>query len=114
MLLVRWQERYLLQWHVPNGMLPCRWYIAREHDHWQSCKLSGYWCLPTVHQHQSPSARWYEGALEASSSLLMVRIMHWQPRDDLACKKMMCHLFPKFLLAAGGCRRPRGNWLTQV
>jgi len=87
MLLVRWQERYLLQWHVPNGMLPCRWYIAREHDHWQSCKLSGYRCLPTVHQHQSPSARWYEVALEASSSLLMVRIMHWQPRDDLACKK---------------------------
>ena len=39
--------------------LPCRWYVTREHDRWPSSKLSGYRCLPTVHRHQSPSARWY-------------------------------------------------------
>ena len=33
-----------------------------------------------------PSARWYAGALEVSSSLLMVRATHWQLGDDLAWK----------------------------
>ena len=46
----------LLPWRAPNGVLPCRWYVAREHDRWPSSRLSGYRCLPTVHQHQSPSA----------------------------------------------------------
>jgi len=43
---------------APNGVLPCWWYVIREHDRWSSSKLSGYRCLPTVHRHQSPSARW--------------------------------------------------------
>ena len=74
----------LLQWRAPNGVLPCRWYVAREHNRWPFSKLSGYHCLPTVHWHQSPSARWYAGALEVSSSLLVVGATHWQLGDDLA------------------------------
>jgi len=74
----------LLQWRAPNGVLPCRWYVAREHDCWPSSKLTGYRCLPTVHQHQSPLARWYAGALDISSSLLVVAATHWQLGDDLA------------------------------
>jgi len=35
---------------------------------WPSSRLSGYRCLLTVHWHQSPSARWYMGALEVSLS----------------------------------------------
>jgi len=38
-------------------------YVAREHDRWPSSKLSGY---------RSPAARWYAGALEVSSSPLVV------------------------------------------
>jgi len=33
-------------------------------------------CRP--HQHQSPSARWYVGALDVSFSLLVVKATHWQ------------------------------------
>jgi len=77
-------EKPYAQWRARIGVLPCRWYVAREHDRWPSSKLSGYRCLPTVHQHQSPSVRWYAGALEVFSSLLVVEATHWQLGDDLA------------------------------
>jgi len=27
-------QHTLLQWRAPSGVLPCRWYVAREHDRW--------------------------------------------------------------------------------
>jgi len=40
--------------------------------------------FPTVHRHQYPSSRWYAGALEVSSSLLVIGATHWQLDGDLA------------------------------
>ena len=34
----------LLQWRAPNGVLPCRWYVAREQGRWPSSRLSVYRC----------------------------------------------------------------------
>ena len=46
---------------VPHdGVLPCRRYVARACVNWPFSRLSGSRCWLTVHQYQSPEARWYE------------------------------------------------------
>ena len=71
-------------------------YVAREHDRWPSSKLSGYRCLPTVHQRQSPSARWYARSLpvywwseQRTDSSVMILHGIWTCADENSAKEAL-------------------------
>jgi len=97
----------LLQWHFPNGVLPCRWYVTKEHDHWPSSKLSGYRRLLTVHWHQSPSARWYMRAPSRSPP-----VSWWLKRCTYSSVMILpgiltCHVAKE---AESSCFNDTWNW----
>ena len=69
----RGQYQFLCKWHLNTSSVACLWWsvavsmIHRQGGHWPFYRLSESRCWLTVHQYQSPSARWYVGIHKVSS-----------------------------------------------